>query len=66
MRKNVRHIMLSLWVGWCTYWKMELSGVIFFEGLVVRYLVEPVIFRFHRKPKQNLGSETELSVSTYF
>ena len=29
------------------------------------FYVEPVIFHFHRKPKRNLGFETELPVSTY-
>ena len=27
--------------------------------------LEPAIFCFHRKPKRNLGFETELPVSTY-
>ena len=29
------------------------------------YGIESVIFGFHRKPKWNLGFETELPVSTY-
>ena len=34
------------------------------ERFVVTW-IEPVIFRFHRKPKRNLFFETELPVSTY-
>ena len=28
--------------------------------------LEPMIFRFHQKPKQNLGFEAELPVRIYF
>ena len=33
--------------------------------ILLKEPVEPVIFRFHRKPKRNLGLDTELPVSIY-
>ena len=45
--------------------KMELLAPSFANVKTVTILmVEPMIFRFHRKPKQNLGVEAELPVRT--
>ena len=40
------------------------TGFFVSVGNISAYNVEPMIFRFHRKPKRNLGFEAKLSVRT--